>query len=156
MPVRLGLVRGGRQQHALLLAEARAELSVKPQHHGMDRTCLHCTAGLRARSGIFEAGHPSAQLAVNTLPILQAKLAAMRHLHVAWKLSSKGPPCSFTCRVKSAVKSASCGVMLVRSKLRSWQGSVTMSFAWTGATWAVFRPSSSSCFCTGLQSLTHV
>ena len=90
VPVRLGLVRGGRQQHALLLAEARAELNVEPQHHGMDRTGLRCTAGLRARSGIFEAGHPLAQLAVSSLPILQAKLEAMRHLHIAWKLSSEG------------------------------------------------------------------
>ena len=48
VPVRLGRVRGRRQQHALLLAEARAELGVEPQHHRMDRTGLRCTAGLRA------------------------------------------------------------------------------------------------------------
>lgn len=48
VPVRLGRVRGRRQQHALLLAEARAALGVEPQHHRMDRTGLRCTAGLRA------------------------------------------------------------------------------------------------------------
>ena len=50
-----------------------------------------------------------------------------------------------------ALNSASCGVMLVRSKFCSWQAAVTMSFSLTGVTCAVFRPSWSSCAWIGLQ-----
>ena len=56
------------------------------------------------------------------------------------------------CKVNCALKSASCGVMLLRSKLCSWQAAVTMSSALTGVTCAVFRPSCSSRAWTGLHS----
>ena len=76
VPVRLGRMRGRRQQHALLLAEARAELNIEPQHHRMDRAGLRCTAGLRAGSGVILSSMSSLghSMVANSLPKLQNKL----------------------------------------------------------------------------------